>query len=145
MTTPAHWCCTSYGAPALVGALAILPLTCSGTHAGDPQFQSWLLRPVCARWDGQAGEAIVRRATESKNDVDLRQLGDAIFRMRRARRSCDIGLIRMACQDYIAIIHNVAGISSEWPGYASVCPFAIPDEQSGDGRFHHDLNSSALK
>lgn len=93
----------------------------------------------------QAGEAIVRRVTESKNDVDLRQLGDAIFRMRRARRSCNIGLIRMACQDYIAIIHNVAGISSEWPGYASVCPFAIPDEQSGDGRFHNDLNPSALK
>ena len=65
MTAPAHWCCTSYGALALVGALATLPLTCTGTHAGDPQFQSWLLRPaIGTQSDGQAGEAIARRETE---------------------------------------------------------------------------------
>jgi hypothetical protein len=124
----------SYSALALVGALTASPLTGIGARAADPQFQNWLLRPVCVLWDGQASEAIARRVNESRDDVDLRQLGDAIFRIRRARRSCEIGLIRMACQDYIAVIRNVYGISSEWPGRASVCPLAIADEQGGDGR-----------
>jgi len=123
----------SYSALALVGALTASPLTSTGARPVDPQFQNWLLRPVCTLWDGQAGDAIARRVTESR-DVDLRQLGNTIFRMRRARRSCDIGLIRMACQDYIAVILNVDGISSEWLGHASVCPLAMADEQGGDGR-----------
>jgi len=123
-----------YGVLALVGALAAQSLTGTGARGADLQFQNWSLRPVCALWDGRAGETIVRRVTESRDNVDLRQLGDAIFRMRRARRSCDVGLIRAACQDYIAVVRNIAGISSEWPGHASVCPPTIADEQGGDGR-----------
>jgi hypothetical protein len=103
------------------------------TVKADSQFENWSLRPMCALWDGQASETITRRVHDSTGDVDLRRLGDAIFRMRRARRSCDIGLIRMACQDYIAIMRDVPGISSEWMGSNVVCPFAIADEPK-DGR-----------
>jgi hypothetical protein len=111
--------------PLLPGAVA---------NASDARFQSWSLRPLCALWDQQAGEAIARRVSERRQDPDLRQLGDAVFRMRRARRSCDIGMIRLACQDYVAIMRDVPGISSEWTGSASVCPLAIADEERSDGR-----------
>lgn len=57
---------------------------------------------ICRAWDDSAGEAIAKLA-QARN-VDLRLVGDAIFRMRRARRSCGLGLIRLACVDYHAIM-----------------------------------------
>ena len=122
-----------FGAMALLGGFAILSGYSTEGHS-DSAFQNWSLRPMCVLWDGQASKAMVLRVTESRDDVDLRRVGDDIFRMRRARRSCDIGRIRMACQDYLAIIRNVGGISSEWQGSASVCPLAMEDEPSGSVR-----------
>lgn len=98
----------------------------------ETQFERWSLRPLCVLWDGQASEAIARRVKHSPGDVNLRRLGEAMFRMQRARRSCDIGLVRMACQDYVAIMRDVPGISSEWTGSNVVCPFAMADEPKGE-------------
>lgn len=94
----------------------------------NAQEQEPSLRPMCALWDRHAREAIARYVQTSEKDVELRQLGDIIFRMRRARRSCEHGWVRIACQDYHAILRNVPGTSVEWSGATSVCPLAIADE-----------------
>jgi hypothetical protein len=64
------------------------------------------LGSTCAPWDDIAKEAIAR-VERSKQDTDLHQLDDMTFRMRRARRSCQMGLIAVACQDYRAIVRTV--------------------------------------
>ena len=64
---------------------------------------------ICRAWDDSAGEVIAKLA--QAHNVDLRLVGDAIFRMRRARRSCGIGLIRLACVDYHAIIDGSPRLS----------------------------------
>lgn len=94
----------------------------------DSPSEKWSLRPLCVLWDSQAGEAITRRVQDGTDDFNLRRLGESIFRMRRARHSCKLGLIRMACQDYIAIIRDVPGISTDWTGSHVVCPLAMADE-----------------
>jgi hypothetical protein len=110
--------------------LMILWLPATEAGAVDFHLQRWSQNPKCAVWDHQASELMAHRvAASSPVDVDLRQIGDAIFRMRRARRSCEVGLIELACQDYAAIMRHVPGISSEWLGYASVCAAAIASQQ----------------
>jgi hypothetical protein len=69
--------------------------------------QSRNRQAACAQWDDAAGEAIVR-LVQSKSDADLRKLGDAVFRMRRARRNCSAGWFRLACLDYGAIGRNAS-------------------------------------
>jgi hypothetical protein len=61
------------------------------------------------QWHMAAG-AVVSRLVQSTRDSDLVQVGDAVFRMRRARRNCDAGWVTLACQDY----HSVAAGT---PGY----------------------------
>jgi hypothetical protein len=39
----------------------------------------------------------------------LRQLADAIFRLRRARRNCAEGWVGIACRDYQAILRLAPG------------------------------------
>jgi hypothetical protein len=64
------------------------------------------LGSTCSPWDDVANEAITR-VVRNKQDTDLHQLDGMIFRMRRARRSCQMGLITAACQDYRAIVRTV--------------------------------------
>lgn len=61
------------------------------------------LAPACVQWDELARQSVARRLQNGKRDADLRQVGDAIFRLRRARRHCHAGWIRLACQDYLAV------------------------------------------
>jgi hypothetical protein len=70
--------------------------------------QSRSRQAACAQWDDAAGEAIVR-LVQSKSDADLRKLGDAVFRIRRARRNCSAGWFRLACLDYGAITRSASG------------------------------------
>lgn len=102
--------------------------------ANDLQVSSSMLRPLCALWHGQASEAIALRVIEGRDDVYLKRVSDDIFRMRRARRSCDVNSIKAACQDYLAIIRNVGGTAREWPGSTMVCPAAMIDEEAFDLR-----------
>jgi hypothetical protein len=82
------------------------------------------LGSTCAPWDDIAKDAITRVA-RSKQDTDLHQLDHMTFLMRRARRSCQLGLITVACQDYRAIVRTVPefiepAIEASW----SCWPFA---------------------
>ena len=62
----------------------------------------------CARWHEAASEA-VSQLTHTMRDADLRQVGDSIFRMRRALRNCEMGWFKSACQDYHAVVKGVPG------------------------------------
>jgi hypothetical protein len=65
---------------------------------------------VCMQWHLAAG-AVVSRLVQSTRDADLVQVGDSVFRMRRARRNCEAGWVTLACQDYHAVVASM-------PGYA---------------------------
>ena len=79
--------------------------------------------PVCAQWDDLAGEAIAY-LVRGKDDLFLRQVGDAVFRMRRARRTCQLGWAQLACRDYRAIVQSVRGFSAAFPHHEPVCASA---------------------
>ena len=64
---------------------------------------------VCADWDEAASEAIVD-LVKAWRDTDLRLVGDAVYRMRRARRNCHMGWMRLACLDYQAVIQGSPGL-----------------------------------
>jgi len=89
--------------------------------------------PVCAQWDGLARESIARRVQSGERDADLRQVGDAVFRLRRARRNCHAGWTALACQDYLAVARGTPGtVVARSPGlpecegsFASHCPIAF--------------------
>lgn len=76
--------------------------------------------PSCARWDEAASDALVG-LLRGKQDADLRLVGDAVFRMRRARRNCHMGWLRLACLDYYAVIHGHAGRADTWPPASFLC------------------------
>ena len=76
---------------------------------------------VCAAWDDAASDAVTKLA--QARDVDLRLVGDAIFRMRRARRNCHMGFIRFACVDYRAIIRGSPGLRDLWLPSSFECSF----------------------
>jgi len=60
----------------------------------------------CALWH-QAASAVVSRLAQSTLDSDLRQINDAIFRMRRGRKNCEGGWFSLACEDYYAVVRNL--------------------------------------
>jgi hypothetical protein len=62
--------------------------------------------PACDNWSAAASEAVARLVQQSKQDVDLRQINDMIFLLRRARRNCEAGWIGTACLDFRAIIRS---------------------------------------
>ena len=65
--------------------------------------------PSCGLWDDQVTAAIAERVRASRGDDELRQLADAIFRLRRARRNCAEGWVGIACRDYQAILRLAPG------------------------------------
>jgi hypothetical protein len=82
--------------------------------------------PSCGLWDDQVTAAIAERVRASRGDDELRQLADAIFRLRRARRNCAEGWVGIACRDYQAIMRAA-------PGPAGVPPlFVTLSACSGD-------------
>lgn len=105
-----------------VGALVTAFSIAAAVRAEDLPF-----RPMCALWDAHASEAIVRRVEESREEADLVRVSDAIFRMRRARRSCDSGWIMSACADYHAIVHRYAGTTIAWSNEVA-CPVVLTEE-----------------
>lgn len=83
---------------------------------------------ICAQWDDLAGEAIAY-LVRGKDDLLLRQVGDAVFRMRRARRTCQLGWAQLACRDYRAIVQSVRGFSSAFPHREPACASATAPEE----------------
>jgi hypothetical protein len=72
------------------------------------QMEEKRLSPACLQWH-QAASAVVGRLAESTRDSDLRQIHDAVFRLRRARRNCEAGWLTLACQDYHAVARSLPG------------------------------------
>jgi hypothetical protein len=75
---------------------------------------------ACAYWDDAARDSLAS-LVRGKHDADLRLVGDAVFRMRRARRNCHMGWANLACLDYYAVIHGEASRPDRWPPSSLQC------------------------
>ena len=117
-----------------VGALALsialaLPLLRDGK--GDARVALAAARspgPSCGLWDEQVTAAIAERVQASRGDDELRQLADALFRLRRARRNCAEGWVGIACRDYQAIMRAAPDPSGARPLFVtlSACGGDLP-------------------
>jgi hypothetical protein len=87
--------------------------------------------PSCGLWDDQVTAAIAERVRASRGDDELRQLADAIFRLRRARRNCAEGWVGVACRDYQAILRVTPGPAGGGPLFVtlSACSGDLPRAQ----------------
>ena len=115
----------------LVMLLAGTIIECVFSESADAQAADGVRASICSDWDHAASDAVTTIAQAS--NVDLRTVGDAIFRMRRARRSCDIGLIRLACLEYHAIIGGAPGLRDFWLPSSSECSFPDGETASSIG------------
>lgn len=61
----------------------------------------------CQSWRDEARRAVAGIALHG-GDADLHQIGDVVFRMRRASRNCQAGWLTLACQDYRAVVTMAA-------------------------------------
>jgi hypothetical protein len=116
------------GALALSVALA-LPLLRGGEGDGRVALaEGPSPGPSCGLWDDQVTAAIAARVRASRGDDELRQLADAIFRLRRARRNCAEGWVGIACRDYQAIMRAAPGPSGVRPLFVtlSACGGDLP-------------------
>jgi hypothetical protein len=84
------------------------------------------INPVCEPWDAAASLAIARLVADT-SDAAARQLGDQVFRLRRARKNCRIGWVTLACQDYRVLIGDAAGIGRAAECYSAVVAGARAD------------------
>jgi hypothetical protein len=97
----------SLGMAGLFAAGALL-LVGAGLFASHLSAESALPRAgttvhhACAGWDATARETIAALVRQP-GDAALRQVGDVVFRLRRARRNCAQGWLKIACQDYQVI------------------------------------------
>ena len=95
-----------------VAAVTVAPGTGDGTrHAAAVQ--------TCMPWDAAARDALAMLVREP-SDAALSHVGDAVFRLRRARRNCEHGWVRLACQDYHAVM-NVSSAGTPLPATSAVC------------------------
>jgi hypothetical protein len=100
------------GAFAVFGVVVLLSMAIfrNGAVSDDGDAERQKFARTCMQWHLAAG-AVVARLVQSTRDADLVQVGDSVFRMRRARRNCEAGWVTLACQDYHSVAANV-------PGYA---------------------------
>jgi hypothetical protein len=100
------------GGSLAIAAIAVLLLGVafrSGATAGsdgDPQK----LARTCLQWH-MAASAVVSRQVQSARDVDLVMVTNAIDRMRRGRRNCELGALAEACEDYHAVASGLPGFA----------------------------------
>lgn len=100
----------TFGMLAVFAIVALLSTVLFKAGDGSDEAKSAELKVArsCMQWHLAAG-AVVSRMVQSTRDTDLQQVGDAIFRMRRARRNCETGWATVACQDYHAVVASVPG------------------------------------
>ena len=105
----------------LVAALILLAVL---LHVTTKRAAAIPLHPVCARWDRMAADAVARLLHEPA-DASLRQAGDALFMLRRARSNCRAGWLALSCRDYHAIVKLRADAGNETPMSKSLCALAM--------------------
>ena len=127
--TSTFWLLPAWAAGALALSIALaLPLLRGGdgdTRGAPAWGQS--PGPSCGLWDDQVTTAIAARVRASRGDADLRQLADAIFRLRRARRNCAEGRVGIAFRDYQAIMHAAPGPAGGRPLFVNLSACSAGD------------------
>jgi hypothetical protein len=110
------------GGYALILALLLLLIEYGHgiTHDTGNRAAEVPLHPICAHWDGKAADAVARLLHET-GDVSLRQAGDALFRLRRARRNCRAGWLALSCRDYHVIVRPQDHGSDQAPSSKTLC------------------------
>jgi hypothetical protein len=89
----------AFGGYAFVAAVLLLV---AYLHHETVRMAALPLNPACTRWDTMAADTVARLVHEPA-DASLRQAGDALFRLRRARSNCRTGWLALSCRDYRAI------------------------------------------
>jgi hypothetical protein len=89
----------------VIGAVALFERGSGGAGRADAPINT-----ACEPWDSVASDAVARLVADS-SDTAARQLGDAVFRLRRARKNCRLGWVSLACQDYRAVLAGTAGVA----------------------------------
>lgn len=112
------------------GAVMLLVLVAAGvwSHFGSGVAARASERqndPICITWDTRASEAIVTFVQGTKYDINLKHVSDMIAQMRRARRTCQLGWLRLACEDYRIIVRGVAEIVESMPVTSFECASTI--------------------
>lgn len=93
-----------------VATLPLMTILHNDSPSGGSDVEKPRLARTCMQWHAAAA-ASVSRLVQSTHDADLVKVGDAVFRLRRARRNCEAGWIVLACQDYHVVANGT-------PGYA---------------------------
>ena len=109
------------GGYALVVALLLLA---AFLHVESTRAAAIPLHPACRHWDEMAAN-VVGRLVHEPADASLRQAGDALFMLRRARSNCRSGWLALSCQDYHAIVRLRAETGNEPPMSKSLCALAM--------------------
>jgi hypothetical protein len=127
--------CCSIVVAVLAASVVLLPIF--KTHS-DPSIKAQAAQAgaasVCMDWDERAKTAIASMPERTRHEVATRQVAEAMERLRRARRNCQIDWIALACQEYHAIIHGVGGMSSSRPSSPGMCGLALEDRRAWDFR-----------
>jgi hypothetical protein len=107
----ASWSRRTLAACVLIAA-AMIVVSGASRQGGDvvtaARAEQSAVPESCARWREAASNAL-SQAIPSMRDADLSQVADAIFRMRRALRNCEMGWSTLACQDFRAVARSVPG------------------------------------
>jgi hypothetical protein len=126
--------CCSIVVAVLAASVVLLPIF---KTRSDPSIKAQAAQSsaaiVCTDWDERAKTAIASMLEKTRHEVATRQVAEAMERLRRARRNCQIDWIALACQEYHAIIHG-SGMSSSRPTSPGVCGLALEDRSAWDFR-----------
>jgi hypothetical protein len=107
-----------------VAVVAVLLLPAFKDYDSSARAQAPLQAAACAPWETAAGDAVAQLVQGSK--MDLAQVSDAVARLRRARRSCELGWIDFACRDYQTIV----AAAPRTLGGATASSWACPSERT---------------
>jgi hypothetical protein len=99
----------TFGVAGVAAVVALLALVVVKSNATSDVAEAQQMARSCLHWHRAAATAVAHLA-QSTRDADLLHVNDSIFRMRRARRNCETGWVRLACQDYHAVAAGVPGI-----------------------------------
>jgi hypothetical protein len=72
-------------------------------ESGEP------LDPQCEAWDA-AASAVLKELIADRSEIVAAQLGDALFRLRRARKNCRHQWLNLARLDYDALTDGRYGL-----------------------------------
>jgi hypothetical protein len=121
-----RWSRRLLGCAAIIAIILAFPLF-QQAIGNDMQAAGRPHIAACADWDDAASEAIVQ-LVKTRRDADLQLVGDAVFRMRRARRNCHMGWLRLACLDYQAITRGSPWLAEGFLSGAVAC--SVPDGEA---------------